>query len=441
MNLPDYDLMAKDTTFELLNEKILGLQTTLDHVEAYVFTKDAEGRYTYANRGVCDLFGCPLDEIIGFTDEKFFDLSVYQELRENDRRVIEHGELVKSEETNVIAATGERRIYWTVKSPLRDAEGVVVGLCGISTDITERLNLQKQVQEQKQLLDTVLDNIDAYVYMKDRDRRYLYANPSTAVLLGCDRESLIGKLDSDLMPQEVADRFDAMDRQVLDGGKKVSGEETFTPPGEETRYYWSTKIPLVRNGEVEAYVGISSDITEVIRLKERFKMLSITDHLTGLSNRRYFQERGKVEFQRSKRYKQPLSLMMLDIDHFKKVNDGYGHAAGDEVLVRLAGILAEDLREVDLLGRLGGEEFGVLLPNTGVREAFTLAERIRKAVAEKTVEIADGAIRLSFTISIGVAEMTDDMASLDQLISKADEALYEAKKTGRNRVICQPIAV
>lgn len=433
--------MTREATSEHLNEKILGLETTLDHVGAYVYTKDTEGKYTYANRGVCELFGCPLSEIIGFTDEKFFDLSVYQQLRQNDRRVIENGEVVKSEETSVMSATGEKRNYWTVKSPVRDANGVIIGLCGISTDITERLSLQRQVQKQKQLLDTVLDNIDAYVYMKDRDRRYLYANPSTAALLGCDKEELIGKLDADLMPQEAADRFDLMDRQVLDGGKKVSGEETFTPPGEETRYYWSTKIPLLRDGEVEAYVGISSDITEVIRLKEQFKQLSITDHLTGLFNRRYFHERGRAEFQRAKRYRLPLSLMMLDIDRFKNVNDGYGHAAGDEVLIRLAGILTQDLREVDLVGRLGGEEFGVLLPNTGLGEACNLAERLRKVVAESKVDVADGAVRLDFTISIGVAEVKDNLVSLDQLISKADEALYEAKKTGRNRVVCQPIVV
>lgn len=418
-----------------LAEEILRLQATLDHVGAFVFTKDSEGRYTYANQMVCDLFGYPLSEVVGFTDEKFFDLPRCSQLRENDRRVLEDGEQVKSEETNVISATGERRVYWTVKNPVRDSNGFIIGLCGISTDITERRSLERQVEEQKQLLDTVLNNIDAHVYMKDRDRRYLYVNPSTAALFGRNKEELIGKLDSDVMSEAEAEKFDPLDRQVLDGGKKVSGEETFTPENGVTRHYWSTKIPLITEGKVQAYVGISSDITEVVRLKEQFKQLSITDSLTGLFNRRHFDERGNEEFRRAQRYELPLSLITLDIDRFKNINDQYGHAVGDEVLVRLADELKKRLREVDIIGRLGGDEFGVLLPNTRLEEVEVLAERLRRSVEELTVNREDGSASVNFTISVGVAEVTDEVSGLEELLSFSDKALYEAKNSGRNRVV------
>ena len=144
-------------------EKIQQLQTTLDQVGAYVYNKDMQGRYTFANKPVCDLFSYPLNEVVGFTDEKFFDLSICNQLRFHDRRVLDLGERIESEETNIIAATGETRIYWTVKIPLKDIEGNITGMCGISTDITERRRLEMLLQEQKLLLDTILNNVDSYI--------------------------------------------------------------------------------------------------------------------------------------------------------------------------------------------------------------------------------------------------------------------------------------
>ena len=159
--------MTTKTCIDLLTAKIQQLQSTLDQVGAYIYIKDIQGRYTFANKQVCELFGYPLDQIVGFTDEKFFDLSICNQLRLHDRQVFDLGERIESEETNVIAATGETRTYWTVKSPWRDADGKITGMYGLSTDITEHRKLEMLVQEQKLLLDTILNNVDSYVYMKD----------------------------------------------------------------------------------------------------------------------------------------------------------------------------------------------------------------------------------------------------------------------------------
>ena len=136
-----------------------------------------------------------------------------------------------------------------------------------------------------------------------------------------------------------------------------------------------------------------------------------------------------------RRYQRPLALLMLDIDHFKKINDTYGHAAGDLVLVQLADVLRSVLRAADLCGRFGGEEFVCLLPETSVSEALILAERLRARLVEQAVCSEAGAIL--FTVSIGVSVAMPEDISIDQLIHRADMALYEAKKSGRNRICLQ----
>lgn len=164
--------------------------------------------------------------------------------------------------------------------------------------------------------------------------------------------------------------------------------------------------------------------------------LSRTDPLTGLHNRRYFEERLQVEFERSRRYRVPLSCVMLDIDHFKHLNDGHGHAAGDEMLRAVAAVARASLRSVDLLARYGGEELIALLPETALDEARGVAERIRASIA--ALEVSKPGSRstlLRCTASIGLATYpSPEMSDADALLRFADDALYTAKAAGRDRV-------
>jgi len=171
------------------------------------------------------------------------------------------------------------------------------------------------------------------------------------------------------------------------------------------------------------------------------EQLAITDSLTGMFNRRHFFDLARQELARALRYGHPLTLIMLDIDHFKQVNDTYGHIAGDDVLVMQASLIRASLREGDLVGRYGGEEFVILLPDTDLEHARQAAERLREAIAVQNLETARGVI--SVTISIGIAStshaQTGADLSLDQMLSWADDALYHAKRAGRNRIaVYQP---
>ena len=161
--------------------------------------------------------------------------------------------------------------------------------------------------------------------------------------------------------------------------------------------------------------------------------LVVTDTLTQINNRRYFMQRAVEEVNRESRNNQPLVLLMMDLDHFKKINDSYGHAVGDVVLQQVAAVLKSNLREIDILGRIGGEEFAMLLPNTLLEEAVLLAERLRQSV-EKIVFETPGNLPVTVTFSIGAAVFEDAMTNIGDLLRNADEAMYYAKHSGRNCV-------
>jgi diguanylate cyclase (GGDEF)-like protein len=182
-------------------------------------------------------------------------------------------------------------------------------------------------------------------------------------------------------------------------------------------------------------VFIASDITERVQLYQEVKRLANQDVLTGCFNRRYFMELAAQEIQRSMRYKRPLSLLMVDIDHFKNVNDRYGHQIGDQVLCNLVLLCQKQLRTIDTLGRYGGEEFVVLMPETASEGAMVASVRLLEKIAEMKINTSAGS--LSITVSMGLACLDlgfDETNTLDTLIQCADKALYAAKDAGRNRV-------
>lgn len=166
---------------------------------------------------------------------------------------------------------------------------------------------------------------------------------------------------------------------------------------------------------------------------EELERRAYTDYLTGLANRRHCLEQAENELARTLRYGKELSILMLDVDRFKQVNDTYGHKVGDIVLQELSAVCCGTLRNVDVVGRIGGEEFAVLLPETGLEPAMEAAERLRAAIAAAPVT-PGGGLPLHFTVSLGVTTVTERDATVDELLNQADQALYRAKSEGRNRV-------
>jgi diguanylate cyclase (GGDEF)-like protein len=192
-----------------------------------------------------------------------------------------------------------------------------------------------------------------------------------------------------------------------------------------------------REGKRVRDFGVVLDITERKRLEDNLRALASTDALTGVPNRRTFESVGRREMERARRYAKPFVVLALDIDFFKKVNDTHGHDIGDAVLKEVARICAAQLRGTDVFARMGGEEFAALLPETDLKPAAGLAERLRQAIALQPIFTPKGP--LVVTISVGVAQHGPQDTGLDQVMKRADEALYAAKRNGRNRIELAPL--
>jgi diguanylate cyclase (GGDEF)-like protein len=190
-----------------------------------------------------------------------------------------------------------------------------------------------------------------------------------------------------------------------------------------------------QDGRYLGRVWFFRDISTRKDVERNLEALAGRDHLTGVANRRHFFELSESEVARARRYGTALSLIMLDLDHFKRINDRFGHAAGDRVLTRFCEGVASLLRETDLLARLGGEEFIVLLPGTSLEGAAQLAERLRCHTQAQVMEEASTPIR--YTVSAGIATLALDDSSIETVMRRADEALYAAKSAGRNCTRCE----
>ena len=203
----------------------------------------------------------------------------------------------------------------------------------------------------------------------------------------------------------------------------------------ELKYYWSVKVPLYdAAGKAYALLAIATDITERKKLEDNLLYLATTDELTQLYNRRQFLHLSDQTLNRSKRYNEPLTMLMCDIDFFKHINDTFGHATGDLALQQVAKLLKSSLRETDLAGRVGGEEFAILLVQTPQETGFDVAERLRSCIEQNPIYSDDGYSIIPITVSIGAASPIYPHETLSSLMQRADQSLYQAKRSGRNQV-------
>ncbi|WDO00826.1 sensor domain-containing diguanylate cyclase [Aeromonas allosaccharophila] len=426
----------KDEPFSIqLQHELDHLKAIFNETDAYMFTKDLAGRYTYANQAVLDLFGCTLAELQGQDDRAFFDLEFSNAIERNDRLVLEQQIAIAQEEINYLKSTGEKRCYWTVKKPIHDKDGNLIGLCGISTDITEHKLIEARLAEQHQLLELILANVDAHIYMKDSQHRFLYVNQKVADMLGLPAEQIINRRDDEVIPAASTCQLWRLDNRVFETGELQAGEEMLTDPEGNQHYYWSVKVPFLLGDGTPTLIGISSDITELHQLKEQLHQQSVRDGLTGLYNRRFFFEMCEKNLSLDMRHHLSSVLMVLDVDQFKCINDRFGHPLGDSALVHLGRVMQSVLRSEDVLARIGGDEFAILLPNTTLLAAASLAERLRQQVMQSPLPLPDGD-KLVITISAGLVE-NGEGELMESLYARADQMLYQAKQSGRNCVACK----
>jgi diguanylate cyclase (GGDEF)-like protein len=217
---------------------------------------------------------------------------------------------------------------------------------------------------------------------------------------------------------------------------KVNRDFSLVIDGEE-RFFEIDVVPLGDNhdGNTRMLKSIR-DVTEERKIQEKLKLLATTDSLSGLYNRAEFMNLAKREFARAKRNNEELSLLIMDLDNFKVINDTFGHAAGDEMIREMGNIIRTGFRKTDIAGRIGGEEFAVVLKNASLEEAKKIAEQFRETVSRR--KVIYGKQEIGYTVSIGVAAIgsnNDDINNIEDILKMADDALYKAKAKGRNCVV------
>lgn len=416
--------LGEDTTIKLLS--------LFDAVGAYVYAKDRSGRYLYVNKAVCDLYQRPLEDILGHDDSTFMDISLSAGLVRNDRHVIEYGAEVHEEEQMLLLHESRPRSFWTIKVPIRDASNNIIGLSGISSELDNIYANTSDAIRHNRLLNTILSNVDAYIYVKGADGTYLYANQQVSSLYGQNNDDVIGLNDIDIHGPEVAERLMKLDRRVLDSQQRQASEEVLLDPSGAARHFWSVKMPISLPGHPNALIGFSSDITELLTLRQDIALARTIDPLTGLFNRDALEDILNRKISAADQRADTLAVIMLNLDQFKYLNNTLGHAAGDDILRQTA----QRLETANWLNghpaRLVGNTFVVVLPNlaAGAGDAASMAERIRLLIGMPYV-LNNQPFHL--TASLGVSLYPEDADHAQALLANAESAMYHAKELGRDR--------
>ncbi|WP_421759030.1 diguanylate cyclase [Devosia sp.] len=422
------------------------LRAALQQAPDFLYVKNTRHQFVAVNEAVACFNGFREGaEMLGKSDLDLTTPERAATLMDLEQKVMRSGLEMRNLEENLVDASGDQHWFSTSKTPIRDADGEVIGITGVTKDISEFKRLETELIASRNQLSYVLTEMSDGLALFDQNgvlvfhnQRYHEAFPLTAHV------RVPGTHIRDIL------------RAVVE-----TGEQRDIPFGGEDAWIDRTAATLTVAGDQEVnlsdgrwmqirsrptsdgwVVVVISDVTTIkqaevslLGLTDELKLLATTDSLTGLLNRRGFDEALDVELARSARDHTPISLLLVDVDRFKAYNDLYGHPAGDECLRRLSACIRAVVRRPgDDIARYGGEEFVIILPNTGEDGAFTVAEQLRTSLRD--LAIPHGASEKQVvTVSIGLASYTghETRRRSSELIVRADEALYTAKEAGRDR--------
>jgi diguanylate cyclase (GGDEF)-like protein/PAS domain S-box-containing protein len=407
------------------------MRTVADNIPGMVGYWTSELRCGFANSAYLEWFGKTAEQM---RDIRIQDLMGEELFRNNEPyiRAALRGERQDFERT-LTKADGSTGYTWAHYVP--DIEGDrVKGFFVLVSDISRLKRVEMDLVASEAKLKAIIETEPECVKVLAPDGTLRQMNRAGLDMIEAEsEEQVIGAKVVDLVLPEHKAAFNALNEGVNHG---EAGSLEFEIIGLKGRRRWldTHAVPMRdANGMVTGLLGVTRDITEHKQALRELERLSQIDALTGLANRRHFMMLAEQELARALRYVGALSVFMMDIDHFKIVNDTYGHQTGDLVLQKLGSLCREALREIDSVGRIGGEEFAVILPHTDGARALEVAERLRQTVAATEIPLEHG-LPLRFTLSIGVTTLIGGIANIDTLLGQADSALYEAKRSGRNRV-------
>ena len=412
------------------------------------YMKDADGRMLYYNRRLAQQFRISSDQWLGLLDNQIWPEEMARAFREHDASVLQGGLPIEMTEQSP-GPNGQTLSWKSYKFPCKDKNGNLL-LAGISLDITDDLErenalqdalrdksqLAEELEARKHIMQMFMEHSPNTMFVKDDRGRYVFYNAEFAKCAGIDGTEWLGRSDDEVFPNHIAERYIAEDLRVMEAEQTLEFTDEVKDADGALHRFRTIKFTYRDVDGRKLLAGVTMDMTEQVNREEalakanrQLELLATSDSLTGLFNRRVFGSRAAIEFSKARRSRRPLSVLVVDIDNFKRRNDTYGHAAGDAALQTVGKILSGCVRMGDTAARLGGEEFAFLLPDTKASGANDLALRIQAALSQQVQGPAP------LTVSLGVSSMRDDIQSWEQLLSRADDAMYEAKRSGKNRIV------
>ena len=411
-----------------VNEQLLKLSVVVEQSPSTIVITDINANIEYVNPAFTQSTGYTLEEVKGQNLRILKSGLTMPETYKEMWRQLTAGKPWRGE---LINKKRNGQIFWenTVITPILDANGNLTHYAAIKEDVTARVIAEQALRESEEQYRVLFElESDAIFIIRNEDGQILEANHAATALYGYSRGELLSLKNTDLSAEPESTKkatnthlpSDQVIAIPLRYHRKKNGDIF---PVEITARF------ITWEGQ-SVHIAAIRDITERKKIEEELVKLSVTDPLTELANRRYFYIQAEQIFSRVQ-LPDALAILILDIDHFKQINDTYGHAAGDAVLRQLANRLNQNLRPTDILSRFGGDEFVILLPRTPSNEAEQIAKRLWESVRSNPFKVEKESIQV--TISIGVAGLDKNTQDLDTLMRHADQALYQAKQAGRNQ--------
>lgn len=411
-------------------------QRIIETPQVWINSINSDAEITLWNEAAEQISGYSREEVLGHAQiwEWLYPDPDYREwVAGKAAAILQDGVPAARLETTIRTKNGEQRDLEWYSRQLEDAQGEVIGAVAFAVDVTRLTAARRALRERERELSALMANLPGMAYRcrDDSALTMIFVSEGCEALTGYPAAHLLDPESSSYRDLVVDDPLVEDCREAIDSGAPFALEYRIRRRDGSLAWVLERGSP-VTFGDERFLEGIVLEITDRKQMEEELQHLASHDQLTGLYNRRTMDRYLRDELARATRYDRPLSLIWLDIDYFKHINDAYGHPAGDAVLRQVSDLL-QQLRTTDSIARYGGEEIIVAMPELPLSDAIEAGERLRQAVEETSFDTGDGA-SITLTVSVGVASYPDHGTSLEQLYRAADNAMYRSKEAGRNTV-------
>lgn len=426
------DVTERKLIDEALKQSEERYRTILEEMEDAYYEVDLAGNFTFVNDASCRHIGYSREDLLG----KNFRIHMHQEdkgiIYDAFRNIFMTGKPQKNISYRVIRKDGTTAFAELTGFPLFNEKGKIAGFRGIGRDVTRRKLIEEELRQSEERYRTVMDEIEEWYFETDITGNIIFSNDVFIRYLGYPRARLIGHNLREFIRQEDAEDFYRICDHVCETGQIIRNfpQEFVQRYGETTYAEFSILPKRDETGEIFGLRVVGHDITERKKIEKLLDYKATHDPLTGLPNRALLMDRLEVALSQARRANNKLAVMLLDLDHFKKVNDKMGHLEGDKLLKEIGARLSVLLRQNDTIARIGGDEFVILLPEIRqVDDIIVLADKIINTV-KQPLFLADG--RVNSSASIGIVIYPDDCQDIGEMLKNADIAMYRAKSKGRD---------